>query len=704
MKLIFENWRRFYEPALLTESRISDVKDKYPNLNSKGLIDILIEDDPSGNQKYLAWGAKQLSKREDASKGVALYISGLIKRYHSLMKFVAKEDKAYKDINYFKKYEDLERVVRRAELKKREKEIEDKRKREEKEKANESTDILYKDEDFFVVRPLSTEASCYWGRGTKWCISATQSENYFDRYTGDGQAFYFVFMRNRKNFPSNLQEVYKSVAMVFDSQYDEYFTEAYDAQDNLMDKDDVIRIFTANLFGYGFMEAIDDAMADGYDYLSEMEEGDDKQTILNAYKKAEEDPDSIPLADFYNDVVLQLVGDRFETIESLAMENLDDKPPTIPEAAFEEVEEEYDFKYFDVNREDNGAGGQYWEASTSFDFGDIELLDEDGDQIWFSGLEEEYGGEIRDILDDNYFDPEEVGFYEDDLVLRFSPSDYDEETRGIEGFRNFLERIKGLDGSYEDVRQDIINLLINKKVINISNENIGKLINSLESKELQNFEIDVDGREIKMESVPQVITIWTRDDTLNFVKRFYKNNLDDQKRKEFESLPNDQQEREMQTQAWNMQFAIANQLKNQIKDENLISPYISSFFNKAYKQAASQLSLPGIEPGKPVDKFRRFKDKEGKVVSLENIILVYTGGGAKIKIQASGEITEQKAKFISEFVEFFDENFDSLKKALSPIYSKILKQVLNKYGYSMAINESKKTKSKKLLVRVRGIR
>ena len=66
MKLLFENWRKFTnllnEEQLLIEGRIEDVKKKYPDLDEKGLLDILIDKDPSSNQKYLAWAAKQLSQ------------------------------------------------------------------------------------------------------------------------------------------------------------------------------------------------------------------------------------------------------------------------------------------------------------------------------------------------------------------------------------------------------------------------------------------------------------------------------------------------------------------------------------------------------------------------------------------------------------------------------------------------------------------
>ena len=36
------------------------------------------------------------------------------------------------------------------------------------------------------------EASCYYGFGTKWCISATQSENYYISYADRGIEFYFI--------------------------------------------------------------------------------------------------------------------------------------------------------------------------------------------------------------------------------------------------------------------------------------------------------------------------------------------------------------------------------------------------------------------------------------------------------------------------------------------------------------------------------
>ena len=74
MKLLLENFKRFStltEEQLIIEGRIDDARKKYPLLSKRShkrtwtvkklLLDILIDADPSGNQKYLM-GAAKLSR------------------------------------------------------------------------------------------------------------------------------------------------------------------------------------------------------------------------------------------------------------------------------------------------------------------------------------------------------------------------------------------------------------------------------------------------------------------------------------------------------------------------------------------------------------------------------------------------------------------------------------------------------------------
>lgn len=49
--------------------------------------------------------------------------------------------------------------------------------------------LAYDDDTWLVIMPETEEASIYYGKGTKWCTAATESENYFDRYHNDGDLY-----------------------------------------------------------------------------------------------------------------------------------------------------------------------------------------------------------------------------------------------------------------------------------------------------------------------------------------------------------------------------------------------------------------------------------------------------------------------------------------------------------------------------------
>ena len=51
--------------------------------------------------------------------------------------------------------------------------------------------VVYEDDRFFIVNPLTHEASCYYGKGTKWCTAA-DSTHQFNQYNEDGKLFYIL--------------------------------------------------------------------------------------------------------------------------------------------------------------------------------------------------------------------------------------------------------------------------------------------------------------------------------------------------------------------------------------------------------------------------------------------------------------------------------------------------------------------------------
>ena len=51
--------------------------------------------------------------------------------------------------------------------------------------------VVYDGSRFFVVNPLTHDASCYYGQGTKWCTAAS-TDTHFNSFNEDGKLFYVI--------------------------------------------------------------------------------------------------------------------------------------------------------------------------------------------------------------------------------------------------------------------------------------------------------------------------------------------------------------------------------------------------------------------------------------------------------------------------------------------------------------------------------
>lgn len=51
--------------------------------------------------------------------------------------------------------------------------------------------VVYEDDRFFIVNPLTHDASCYYGKGTKWCTAA-ETNYHFNSFNEDGKLFYVI--------------------------------------------------------------------------------------------------------------------------------------------------------------------------------------------------------------------------------------------------------------------------------------------------------------------------------------------------------------------------------------------------------------------------------------------------------------------------------------------------------------------------------
>lgn len=151
--------------ALLSEGRVEDAKAKYPN--NINLINIFVNGDPSGNNKYLMWMMK-ISEQATPQQ-----ILDSVRFFHqNNSKFTQK------DINQYRTFEALETVLEPIKT--------------EVEKANltkqtieEGIIKLYEDTDWLLVRPLNHDASCKYGAGTQWCTTQRDNTDFFHNYSKD---------------------------------------------------------------------------------------------------------------------------------------------------------------------------------------------------------------------------------------------------------------------------------------------------------------------------------------------------------------------------------------------------------------------------------------------------------------------------------------------------------------------------------------
>ena len=473
MKLLLENFKRFStltEDQLIIEGRIDDARKKYPFLakrsaepvGEKTLLDLLIDADPSGNQKYLMGAARltvdllddldYMKTGEDYRiPAVVQNTAELIQRYHKLMPFIRDQDAKFKDINAIKAYWQLREVIDRAAQKKADREAEKAREAAEKQEAIKGTEFVADTPFHKVVRPLTREGSCYFGRETRWCISATQSRNYFDQYTQDGKAFFFLLAKNK-----NIDPAYKKIAVVIDSDGD--FEEYFDATDDSMTPrvfNDAIRqtILGADLSG----EIVSFEDDDPYDRDKIMKAAE----ILGVTEYIDEDEIAIENAvELINDEVEEYI----QTLQTAAAQSVAQTPAGTPFEEFENKLEEYEnlLNHFYVtlySRDDTGLEYVYWEASASID---AEIVVENNPNWnWKPDVQDnpdDYQDEIQAAIGNALYD---ANIYPDDGEPDYQdPMEYSirisgrYSSRGLEGFESWLDELadddKSLTESFPD--------------------------------------------------------------------------------------------------------------------------------------------------------------------------------------------------------------------------------------------------------------
>lgn len=208
--------------AELNAAKVDDLVASNPRLEAE--IRSLNDKDPSKTKKYLPWGVKQLLRGESVDD-----VASVIKDYNAnIAKLEVKDINKYATLSSLK--EDLAKLAPS--------------KKETAKQVKGNIKVFLDDDRWLLARPLTVEASCFYGKGTKWCISGRMAERYYNDYSASNTFFYFLIDKKaegRGQFSKIAISMIKNM---------EGFIIVWDAKDDILDEEVVEQHLEENGLSY----------------------------------------------------------------------------------------------------------------------------------------------------------------------------------------------------------------------------------------------------------------------------------------------------------------------------------------------------------------------------------------------------------------------------------------------------------------------
>ena len=256
-KALEEHVQRRKEIILLSEGRKEDAKKKYPITAQFEVVDVLAihlksQFGERGVSRYIMFAAKcmeefyEIYTTEEDGKytlkpGVRAttffeQVLGVVVEFHGAVQRL--EEKDINKYTYDTLYQTLEELP--------ESPGERRRRLKDKAAAYRNSTLIYNENGIFGIRPLTTQAACYFGenpRLTAWCISTKSARNYFDEYTQkEGKAFVIVKF-------SGIPEGNKNHIVSLEFDHDGDLMMFWDAPNKAQDPDDLDALILSHLSG-----------------------------------------------------------------------------------------------------------------------------------------------------------------------------------------------------------------------------------------------------------------------------------------------------------------------------------------------------------------------------------------------------------------------------------------------------------------------
>ena len=466
-----DNWKvdRMIFERVLFEGRLEQVQKKYPDYAN--YADLFSKEDPSGNNKYLAksvklmkqrveWYIKTYEKAQDRKlddtsiTGIKnqffRQIRDLVTDFHKLNKYLPTQGGG-RDLNAYKNLDDLKQAIENAKAVLQAKEAE----KVHKQQMRDDADRIYQDKTTLVVRPHTEGASCYYGQGTRWCIAATDSRNYWDDYsTEQGKVFFFILDKDAELREDELDKValvYDSDNADSDSPYD-----AYDAADNQLSSYDIV--------GYYDGAWDQDKQNDVFEAIQQSLDENPPEVGIDLYEELEK------LQDYAQVEVARTVGEFSHRAESTIYFNIDVDYEDTGYEAQATVRYVYDLGYNARSRADAATysgdeedAEEEVNATLQQDYNEIDIGFEEtmkGEQVLVIDLtingEDTFGGPNREAREQAVVNTQDFI----DGVIRSYADDYPKE---YEELRQKLVARKVLapnkwDASKDDLKRSVAEL------------------------------------------------------------------------------------------------------------------------------------------------------------------------------------------------------------------------------------------------------
>ena len=179
------------------------------------VLDKLEKADPTPNKNYVQWLARTYINNDDSLEDVESTTADYLDKFHRL------KIKHHLDNNDIGQYKDFDTFMNDMDKYPNDLIDDDQGK-----KKQYNADIIYDEKGILIVRPNDKEASCRYGRGTRWCTAATRGHNYFASYTSRGPLY--MFMPRKPNHPGEKYQFHFEDGVVADE------TDSYLSQNQLI--------------------------------------------------------------------------------------------------------------------------------------------------------------------------------------------------------------------------------------------------------------------------------------------------------------------------------------------------------------------------------------------------------------------------------------------------------------------------------------